>query len=64
MVLIVKCARCGAVVRRLVDLHGKTLREIIGDTTCRKCKVKIEGRVAGKLTITPSRILVERRKQI
>ena len=60
MPLILRCARCCAVIIRVEDLGGRPLREIIGGRKCRKCGAEIEGRIAGKLTITP----VKRRKQI
>ena len=60
MPLILRCARCGVIVVRVEDLGGRPLREIIGGKKCRRCGAEIEGKVVGKLTITPTK----RRKQI
>ena len=60
MVLIVKCARCGAVVKRIVDLGGRSLKEIVGGGKCSRCGAEFKGKIVGQLTITP----VKRRKQI
>ena len=61
MVLIVKCARCGAVIKRIADLGGRPLAEIVGGRKCSRCGVEVKGKIVDKLTITPSRILAERR---
>ena len=61
MPIVVKCARCGAVLKRLVELGGETLAEHVGGMRCPSCKCEIKGRLAGELIITAARSLAMRR---